>query len=100
MEIGDAQLLSLLDLHTLPPEEPAAPPKRCNGSMFERAQAVDVADRLKPIPASLEAALASPSLSKEEKAVAKQKLHKIQKSNQKVVSRAEAARLKQSRLPF
>lgn len=100
---GDAQLLSLLrelDLHALPPEEPAAQPKRRNCSMFERAQAAGVADRLKPIPASLETALASESISKEEKGIAKKALHKIQKSNQKVVSRAEAARLRQSKLSF
>ena len=65
-------------------------------SMDERAARVGVA--LKPIPAELDQIIQNGS--KEECAAAKKQKQKLQSGNQKIVARAEEARMKQSRLSF
>ena len=75
---------------------PAQKRQRMELPMHERAARVGVTDRLKPIPPALEEAIKSGS--PEECAAAKKQKKQIQSDNQKIVSRAEAARMKQTTL--
>ena len=74
--------------------------ERSSTAQLERAQLAGVADMLKPIPPGLHTRIASGS--KEDAAVAKKELYKLQKYNNQVISRAEKKKLKlkQSTLSF
>ena len=72
--------------------------RRSEEPMFERARKAGVADRLRPIPASLLAATQPGSGTREEILAAKKQLKALQIANQQIVSRAEKARLKQVKL--
>ena len=69
---------------------------RSDETMLDRARKVGVADRLKPIPASLIAATQPGSGSDEQIRAAKKQLKAVQTANQQIVSRAEKQRLKQA----
>lgn len=71
---------------------------RSDEPMLERAREAGVADRLKPIPASLTAATQPGSGSDEQIRAAKKQLKALQTANQQIVSRAEKQRLKQAKL--
>ena len=71
---------------------------RSEESMLERAARAGVADRLKPIPASLLAATGVGSGSPEQIRAAKKQLKALQTANQQIVGRAEKAKLKQTKL--
>jgi len=64
--------------------------------MHQRAVAVGVADQLKVIPPDLLEATRTGS--HEARKAAKAELHKLQKANHKIVSRAEQKRQKQTTL--
>ena len=66
--------------------------------MLERAHRAGIADRLKPIPASLLAATKPGSGTQEQVQAAKKQLKALQTANQQIVSRAEKAQLKQTTL--
>ena len=66
--------------------------------MLERARKAGVADRLKPIPASLLAATQPGSGTRKEIQASKKQLKALQIANQQIVSRAEKARWKQAKL--
>jgi hypothetical protein len=71
---------------------------RSEEPMLERARKAGVANRLKPIPASLLAAAQPGSGTCEEIQAAKKQLKALQIANQQIVSRAEKAQLKQVKL--
>ena len=71
---------------------------RSDEPMLERAKRAGVADRLKPIPASLLAATKAGAGTPEQILAAKTQLRALQTHNQQIVARAEKARLKQSKL--
>ena len=72
--------------------------QRASISTYDRAVSLGVAHRLHEIPASLQRCIESGSDA--DIAAAKKEIHKLQKANQKIVSRAEEQRLKQTRLAF
>ena len=94
---GDQELLQWLDSLIQPLAE-IGKRERSSTAPLERAQLAGVADMLKSIPTGLHARIASGS--KEDAAVAKKELHKLQKYNNQVISRAEKKKLKQSTLSF
>ena len=71
---------------------------RSDDSMLERAVRAGVADRMKPIPASLIAATRVGSGIPEQIQAARKQLKGLQTANQQIVSRAEKAKLKQIKL--
>jgi ankyrin repeat protein len=71
---------------------------RSDDSMLERAVRAGVADRMKPIPASLIAATRAGSGIPEQIQAARKQLKGLQTANQQIVSRAEKAKLKQIKL--
>lgn len=87
-------------LHPVNAEAGAASQKRKRSelSMMERAKEAGVVERLKPVPPEVEHALKHGS--PEERASAKKEKQKLQIHNQKIVARAEEARLKQQKLSF
>jgi hypothetical protein len=96
-DFGHTQLLQWLESLAQPVVE-ARKRERSSMSPLERAQLAGVADMLKPIPPVLHVRIASGS--EEDAAAAKKELHKLQKYNSQVISRAEAKKLKQTTLSF
>jgi hypothetical protein len=92
---GHEQVAAYLETALFSPAEKRA---RSDEPMLDRATRAGVADRLKPISASLVAATKEGSGSAEQIQAAKKQLKAIQTANQQIVSRAEKARLKQTKL--
>ena len=80
------------------PVSAAQPGKRhrSSASTYDRAVSLGIVDRLREIPPRLHEQIESGS--ELEKKAAKRELHALQKANQKLVSRAEQGRLKQTKL--
>jgi ankyrin repeat protein len=91
---GQIEVAAYLQSVQLKPEKRV----RSDDSMLERAARAGVADRLKPIPASLLAATRVGSGTLEQIQAAKKQLKSLQTANQQIVSRAEKAKLKQTKL--
>jgi ankyrin repeat protein len=92
---NDRAQLIVQFLESVRPPTHIAKRERSAVSIQERAALVGVTNRLNPIPVSLYTRIESGSDT--ERAAAKKELHKLQKANQQIVSRAEQSRLTNKR---
>ena len=83
-------------LESLKPPVQTTKRERSAVPIHERAALLGVVNRLNSIPPSLYVRIENGS--EAERASAKKELHKLQKANQQIVSRAEQSRLKQTKL--
>ena len=97
-ELGKHEVVTFLGAALAGAPEKMEKRARSDETMLDRARKAGVADRLKPIPASLITATQPGSGTDEQLKAAKKQLKALQIANQQTVSRAEKRALKQAKL--